>query len=316
MKRFVITVFFLLALWGGNQSLGAPLRFEKVSDHCYYLQLKESGDNVAVVVTDEGILVVDPPSEPDLTPTVAALKRVSLKPVRWVVFSNPRSARSGGGQFFAEQGAVLLGGAKLRAISSSLATPDTGSVAGDLSAFPWLIFDTQIHLFPANMEIRIMALQHKAITGGDVVVHIPAEKVLFAGRVYESARYPEIDTAAHGDADEWVDGLKQVIDSVPVLKPAIPQAKVNPKTEPEKTLEEGIVVLSARGEISNLQIAKDLLSASQKLRAEIVKVVKAGRSCDNFINSSRADGYRLYGNFNAYATQLCESLSSASNPGK
>jgi hypothetical protein len=97
MKRFVIIVFLLFALWGGNQSWGAPLRFEKVSDHCYYLQLKESGDNVAVVVTDEGILVVDPPSEPDLTPTVEALKRVSLKPVRWVVFSNPRSARTGGG---------------------------------------------------------------------------------------------------------------------------------------------------------------------------------------------------------------------------
>jgi cyclase len=308
MKKIVIAVFFLFALWGGDQSSGAPLRFEKVSDHCYYLQLKGSGDNVAAVITDEGILVVDPPAEPDLTPTVAALKRVSPKPVRWVVFSNPRSARSAGGQFFAEQGAVLLGGAKLRALSNSPSATEARGEGGDLSSFPWLIFENQIHLFPSNVEIRIMALQHKAITGGDVIVHIPAEKILLAGRVYELARYPDIDTSLQGDADEWVDGLKQVVDSIPVLKPAIPQAKVDPKTEPEKTLEEMIAVISARGDISNLQNMKDLLSASQKLRAELAKTVKAGRSCENFINSARVEGYRLYENFSAYAMQLCESL--------
>jgi hypothetical protein len=104
-----------------------------------------------------------------------------------------------------------------------------------------------------------------------------------------------------------VDGLKQVVDSIPVLKPAIPQAKVDPKTEPEKTLEEGITVISAQGEISNLQNVKDFLSACIKLRADMAKAAKAGRrSCEDFINSSRADVYRSYGNFEAYATQLCE----------
>ncbi len=324
MKRATIAAFLLFALWGHTQTSGAPLRFEKVSDHCYYLQLKDSGENVAAVVTDEGILVVDPPSEPDLSPTVAALKRLSPKPVRWVVFTSPRSAHSGAGRIFAEQGAMLLGGEKLRAISNTLPAADSGRGPSDLSSFPWMIFENQIHLFPANVEIRIIALQHKAITGGDVIVHIPAEKVAIVGRVFESARYPDIDTSAQGDAGEWVDGLKQVVDSIPVLKPAIPQAKVDPKAqakvepktqpkvepkaEPEKTLEEGIIVISAQGEISNLQDMKDLLGSCQKLRAEVAKVVKAGRSCDNFINSSRADGYRGYANFSSYVTQLCESL--------
>ena len=331
MKKAVIAVALFVAVWGGNVSLGAPLRFEKVTDHCYYLQLKEGGENVGAIVTEEGILVVDPPSEPDLSSTVDALKRLSSKAVRWVVFSNPRAARSSGARFFAERGAMLLAGARQRILSTSVPAPpaESGTKAAqngsDLPLYPWLVFDHQMHLFPANLEIRIMALEHKAVTGGDVVVHVPAEKVLFVGGLCEAARYPEIDSAAQGNASEWVDGLKQVVDSVPVLKPAIPPAKplvpqpkpvlpaakTDSKIEPEKKLEEGILVISARGEVSNLQNMKDLLSASQKLRTNMSRGIKAGRTCDNIVDSVRAENYGGYSNFSFYASQLCEALASS-----
>jgi hypothetical protein len=319
MKKATCTAVLATIILTGNLCAGAPLRFEKVSDHCYYLQTKGEAANVFAVVTDEGILLMDPPPEPDLTPTVDALKRLSTKAVRWVAFSSPRSAVSAGARFFAEQGAMLLAGKQLRALSASIMIADAkpaaapGSSAGTAS-FPWLVFDRQIHLFPSSLEIRFTALQHKARTGGDVVVYVPAEKVLFVGALYESARYPEIDDVAQGDAAEWIDGLKQVVDSIPVLKPAITQVKPDPKTVPEKTLEEGIAVISSRGEASNFQNLKDLLSACQKLRTDISRAIKAGRSCENFLGSSRADTYRSYGNFDSYGARLCESIESAPEP--
>jgi hypothetical protein len=51
-----------------------------------------------------------------------------------------------------------------------------------------------------------------------VVVFVPAEKVLFVGALHEFARYPEIDTESEGDALDWIEGTKQVIASVPLLK--------------------------------------------------------------------------------------------------
>jgi glyoxylase-like metal-dependent hydrolase (beta-lactamase superfamily II) len=324
MRKASIAAIIAVTILMGNPCLGAPLRFEKVSDHCYYLQTKGEAGNVFAVVTDDGILLVDPPPEPDLTVAVDALKRLSAKPVRWVAFSSPRSAGSAGARFFAEQGAMLLAGRQLRALSASIMIADAkpaaapGSSAGAVS-FPWLVFDRQIHLFPSNLEIRIAALQHRARTGGDVVVYVPAEKVLFVGGLYEPARYPDIDGVAQGDAAEWIEGLKQVVDSIPVLKPAIPQAKTDPKTAPEKTLEEGIAVVSSRGEASNFQNVKDLLSACQKLRTDISRAIKAGRSCENFLGSSRADTYRSYGNFDSFASELCEAIESAPEtepPGK
>ncbi len=98
-------------------------------------------------------------------------------------------------------------------------------------------------------------------------------------------------------------------------KAAIQQVKVDPKAPPEKekTLEEGIAVISSRGEVSNFQNMKDLLNACQKLRADLIKSIKAGRSCEGFLDSSRADPYRSFENFNPYATKLCETLSESSD---
>jgi hypothetical protein len=310
INKTTLAAVLALTIWIGDKSSGAPLRFEKVSDHCYYLQLKGGEENIFAVVTDDGILLADPPSEPDLSIAVDALKRLSPKPVRWVVFSNPRSVDSAGVRFFAEQGAALLASSQIRALSKS-------SLGIDVP-FPWLVFDRQIHLFPSNLEIRITAVQHKARTGADVILYIPAEKVLFTGAFFEAARYPDINADMQGNAGGWIDGLKQVVDSIPVLKPAITQAvKPDPKTAvPEKTLEEGIAVVSARGEVSNFQNMKDLLSACQKLRADITKSIKGGRSCVGFLDSSRADIYRGYDNFNEYAARLCDSLSAPADKDK
>jgi hypothetical protein len=326
-NRIGLAVIFTLSIYSSSRCLAATGRFEKVTDHCYSYQMK-SGESVAAIATDEGIVLVDPPSEPELSQVVESLKRLSPKPVRWVVFTNPRSVQSGGAAFFADQGAMLIGGSQLRSVSASMLPTGGKDVSASL---PWLVFERQLHLFPSNIEIRIMAVDQKGTTGGDVILHVPAERVVFIGKFYEAARYPEIDAEAQGNAAAWADAAKRIIDSVPALKIAIPpkpavppkpamppkppllpnsagaQAKTESK-EPESTIEETIAVIASAGEVSNLQNLKDMLSACQKLRADLSKSVKSGRSCDNFLSSSRADMYRVYGNFNSYAARLCEGI--------
>jgi glyoxylase-like metal-dependent hydrolase (beta-lactamase superfamily II) len=336
MKSAIFAAFALIVACSPI-SYGAGPRFEKVSDHCYYMQLKESGDNIAAVITEEGTLLVNPPAEPHVPVVLEALKRVTSKTVRWIVFTDYRFSNTAGARYFAQQGATLIASAQLRALSSQIPGGDAARTSvpkpqpkdagtDEMRALPWLVFGRQMHVFPAGLEIRIFALQGKALTGGDVVVFVPTEKVLFVGGLLESARYPDIDPASEGSAAGWIDGLKQVVDAVPLLKPAIVQAKPEPKgaaapkpgvvqarpeskPEQEKTLEEGIFVLPARGEISNLQVMKDLLGASQKLRSEISRGVKSGNSCDNILYSPNLEPYRIYGNFHSFASQLCEALS-------
>jgi hypothetical protein len=165
-----------------------------------------------------------------------------------------------------------------------------------------------LHLYPSGLEVRLVSVQHKARTGGDLVLYVPDEKVLLVGDLYESARYPDIDYTSEGSALGWLDGLKQVMDSIPLLKSAIPQAKSETKPKQEKTLEEEVLVISSRDVVSNLQNVKDLLDGSQKLRRDISRAVKSGRSCDRFLASPVSYPYRSYGNLTSYAQQLCVSL--------
>jgi glyoxylase-like metal-dependent hydrolase (beta-lactamase superfamily II) len=324
MNKAIFAVALSFIIWCGSECPGAEPQFEKVSDHCYYLQLEDEG-NVGAVITEEGTLLVDPPQGPDVSLVVEALERVASKTVRWIVFTDCRFTRTGGARFYASQGALLLASARLRTLSTATPEAESGNMTATTSgienngsfseppSFPWLIFDRQMHLFPSNLEINITALQHKAHTGGDVAVYVPAEKVLFVGGLYEAARYPDIDAASGGNALEWIDGLKQVIDSVPVLKSAIAPAKPESKSEPEKTLEEGVMVVSAHGEVSNLQNMKDLLEACQKLRRDISRAVRAGRTCDSFLAASGTDPYRSYANFEHYAARLFEALQRAAD---
>jgi hypothetical protein len=250
------------------------------------------------------------------------LKRISSKPVRWILFTNPRYLHATGARYYAERGAQLLAGARCRSLSAKTAEADFKDIAKsgarggnskELLSFPWIVFDRQMHLFPSNTEIRIVALQQNAHTGGDVFVFVPAEKVVFAGDLYEAARFPDIDVDAEGSALGWIDGLKQVIDTIPLLKLAIPQAKLEPKpkskAEPEKTLEAGVTIISGREGVSNLQNMKDLLDAAQKLRNDISKAIKAVRTRDQFLFSPAADSYRNRANFEPFATLLYEALS-------
>jgi hypothetical protein len=310
MKRSIAAIVMALILSWSHGSFGAPPRFIKVSDHCYCMQLKEGGENVTAVVTEDGVLMVNPPQEPDLTVAMDALKNLTPKTVRWVVFTDPRYSQSAGAAFFTERGAMLIASKQLRSLSPSIAESKDAASAGAPS-FPWFIFEHQMRLFPSNLEVRIMAVQPRSRTGGDVVVFVPSEKVLFTGGLYEAARYPDIDVAGEGSAIGWIDGMKQVIESVPILKAAIPAAKAaipagkpDPKLEQEKTVEEGIAVVSAHGDASNLQNMKDLLESTRKLRNDISKAVKAGRTCESFLASPVSDPYRSYANFVPFATRL------------
>ena len=89
---------------------------------------------------------------------------------------------------------------------------------------------------------------------------------------------------------------------------ATPTSRTKPGEE-EKSLEEMVTVISARGPQSNLQEMKDLLEAAHKLRGEIAREVSAGRDIDLFLASPAAAPFRVYDNLDVFARQLFDDLS-------
>jgi hypothetical protein len=314
-------------LLAAASSQAAPARFEKLTDHYYCYQSGPDAPNVGAVMSDDGILLINPPGEPDLSPTLDALRRVSTKPVRWAVSTDFRLALSGGLARLAAQGATLIGSYGLQTLLAAPAGPpdaqNGGKPAGGAEGTTVrlsITFDRQIHLFPSGLEVRIFAVQHKGHTGGDLAVLIPAEKILQVGDFYDLGKYPAIDVPGGGSATGWVDGVKQMLESVPLLKPAIPPKPLpgargaKPKTpvpEKEKTIEEEVIVVTGRGVLSNLMELKGLLDSAQKLRGEVSKLAAAGVVRDQFLATPALNAYRVYNDFDAFALQLFDESSHA-----
>jgi hypothetical protein len=300
MRMLGLSLLFIIGV--GLNARAAESRFEKVSEHCYLLQ---GGTGVAAIVTSDGVLLVNPPGEPGLTAAVDALRRLTQKPVRWMVATDYRFALSKGATYFGEHGALLLTSKEQAEILTSLQGEDSTSETADR-----LIFGSQMHLFPGGVEVRIFGVRNKARTGGDVVVFLPSDKIVAVGDLFTPGSYPDIDVnPGRGDALGWIDGMKQVIDAIPLLKPAITQPKPEIKPEEEKTLEQMMLVLSSFGTPSDLQQMKDLLSAAQKLREQMARIVALRRSCESFLSSAESAEFHAFGNLEGYATALCAALS-------
>jgi len=283
--------------------------FSKISGHFYCLESAAGSPNTGAVITPEGILLIDPPPEEEIPGLLNALKAITPRPVRWLAATDYRGARTGGATPFLKQGAALICSREMDRLAAAVPAPDAGLTPA--YADPRFVFNGQMRLFPAGLEIRIIAIRPKARTAGDVIVFVPKDRVLMVGELFDPANYPSIDDSpGDGSASGWVDGLKQAIDSVPLLKSAMPQPKPDPTfpPEPELKLEESITVIPAHGAPTNLQAMKDLLGVVLKLRSEANRAVAAGRSRESFIGSLAAETYGAYGNLDVFAGRLFDEL--------
>lgn len=288
----------------------APAGFQKVSPHFFYFESASEAGNTGAVVTTEGVLLIDPPPEAGNAAMLSALKALTSRPVRWIIFTDYQRAAAGGWAPFLKQGAAVILGKELDRLAGAASGQDANRTPA-AQPNPRFTFGQQVHLWPSAIEIRVLAVKSKARTAGDVVVFLPAEKVLATGELFVPSSFPVIDDGSgEGSARGWIDGFRQVIDFVPLLKSAMPQPKPDPAAipEPAKTLEETFVIVPGHGPASNMQEMKKVLAAAQKLRVETSRAHGVGRSREVFIKSLPQDVYGEFGNLEDFAGRLFDEL--------
>jgi cyclase len=184
--------------------------------------------NVTVQVGKTGVLLVDT-SYPEMTPKLmAAIRKLSDKPVRYIINTHVHPDHTGGNENFAKvfgsatevsvvntPGSTATQTVQIYAHDNVLARmskPDGGRPAAPDTAWPTETFIGNEKELYFNGEAVLMYHEPAAHTDGDTIVYFRGSDVIAAGDIFITTGYPVIDLERGGSLQGIIDGLNHILD--------------------------------------------------------------------------------------------------------
>src|SRR5438552_6347038 len=208
-KRLVarLGVAFILAgaMWlAYSQGPPQPAKLDlvKIKDDLYVIHNDYVPGNSTALITNEGVVLVDDKFEVDHDNIIAQLKKITDKPIRYVINTHHHGDHSGGN-------------VKMQKLNEQIVESEEdrkNMVDGKQPGLPTIAIErhAQIYLSGKNAELYHFGRAH---TNGDVVVLFPAHRTLAAGDMFTFGEAtPElIDYSGGGSAKQWTKTLDSAL---------------------------------------------------------------------------------------------------------
>jgi glyoxylase-like metal-dependent hydrolase (beta-lactamase superfamily II) len=181
-------------------------RIKEIAEGVYsYEQLRSAGDErfttvSMFVVTDEGVLVADGQGSVEETQRlVDHIATITDRPITHVVVCSDHGDHTGGNSAFPEGARFIAHPTSAEALRRSADAPNRSVDAPPVRLPTDLVDDRMIvELGGRNIEVLFLGRAH---TGGDLVVHLPDERILFMSEAYLHRVFPAMRSAF---PSEWV----------------------------------------------------------------------------------------------------------------
>ena len=172
LVRIVACAFVLLCAWAGytqNQKPARPLRIEKVKDDLF--MVAGEGGNVAVYVTNEGVVLVDDMFDRNHNDILAQVKSVTDKPLRYVLNTHQHDDHAGGDAAMLPIAEVI---AHRNARSNLVAKkqPYYEDTPGTPIGLPRITFSDETAVYLGGKEVRA-GYYGRGHTNGDAIIYFP-----------------------------------------------------------------------------------------------------------------------------------------------
>jgi glyoxylase-like metal-dependent hydrolase (beta-lactamase superfamily II) len=150
--------------------------------------IEGSGGNIGLFTGPDGVFLIDDQYAPLTDKIVAAIRRVSDQPVRFLINTHMHPDHTGGNENFGKLGALIFGHDNVRvqmALSGYKEEPPLVTFSEDIS-------------FHINGETVRVFKTPDAHTNGDSFIHFTGSNVIHTGDVYRTTTYPYIDVENGG----------------------------------------------------------------------------------------------------------------------
>ena len=202
-----------LTAWArSGEAQVVQFELERAADNVY--MLSGQGGNIGVCVGDDGVFAIDDQFAP-LTPRILEeIKKLSEKPVRFVVNTHWHGDHTGGNENLGEAGAIIVAHANVRKRMSEKQFMEAFNRTVEPSpkgALPVVSFEQSITFHWNDETIEVVHVQ-PAHTDGDSFVHFRSANVLHAGDVFFNGMYPFIDTGPGGNLEGMIRAVERILE--------------------------------------------------------------------------------------------------------
>ena len=247
-----------------------------------------AGANIAVQIGDEGVLVVDTGSAPMREKVLAAIRKLSTKPIRWIINTHAHPDHTGGNETISQAG-VTVNGNPADIIANENVLARMTEVGRSVTERPLKTFFEPSRDFYFNGEAIFIHHFRPGHTDGDVIVYFRGSDVLVAGDLFTTTAFPVIDAKFGGGVDGFVNGLNKM------LEIAVP-----------KYLQEGgTYVIPGHGRVGD---EADIVSYRDMIvivRDRVQDMIKRGMSLDQIKAAQPSMDYDTrYGNNSEWTTSM------------
>jgi len=273
---------------------------EVVDVRANFFLIAGAGGNIGVQVGEDGVVVVDAGSAASASAVVAAIKRISPKPIRYVIDTGPDADHVGGNEALSKAGETLfpttrIGGQQrefMGPVAAILATEGvlqrmsaaSGSATYPAGGWPTETFHYARKYMYMNDEGIEVLHQPAAHTDSDAFVFFRRSDVVMAGDVLDTRQFPVIDVERGGSIQGTITALSRLSEL------AIPSG-------PIVSREAGTIVIPGHGRLCDQYDVIEYRDMVTIVRDRVRDLIAAGRSLEQVTAAHPAKGYvGRYGN--------------------
>ena len=227
LKSLCVLGLATLAL--AQQPAAAPVASEITTIHVQgsVYMLQGAGGNVAVQIGDMGVVVVDTGLVQNSDKLIAAIRKLSDKPIQYIINTHMHADHTGGNDALRRAGVTITGanvagnltdagaGAQIIAhenVLNRMSAPTGQQASSPFGAWPTITYvsgQNEVHFNGEPVEAK---WQPNAHTDGDSLVVFRRSDVIATGDIFTTTSYPFIDLDRGGSIQGELDALNNIID--------------------------------------------------------------------------------------------------------